>query len=260
MGHSVHAASRESAGPHSRKSQYCLPVLLETTTENWKCQILPSSTLSGKIKSWSKHQPKLDSFRRIIVFAARTGERIKEANKVRSAVQADSCGHFWVSPTQSVSLGSGHCMWLLTSTPPCARGTKMTAMGHNYRCSFSQDTFFGLSGKSIRFWKHNYRAEVRTPMLTNNVPFPLWIQTFLPFTQYPSSSHPLLRGLLDQHPRPTSQETPVTILNNCSCGKPKNTLQCYNTNDQDPDRSAANHCPSPQGAVLQGTSSVQSHH
>lgn len=104
MRHSVHAASRESAGPHSRRSQYRLPVLLETTTENWEPQILPSSALSGKIKSWFKHQPKLDRFRLMIVFAARTGEHIEEANNVHPAVQADSCSHLWVSPTYSIDL------------------------------------------------------------------------------------------------------------------------------------------------------------
>lgn len=89
MRHSVHAASRESAGPHSRRSQYRLPVLLETTTENWERQILPSRALSGKIKSWFKHQPKLDRFRLMIVFAARTGEHIEGASNVHPAVQAD---------------------------------------------------------------------------------------------------------------------------------------------------------------------------
>lgn len=51
-------------------------VLLENNAENWKCQVLPSSALSGKIKLWFKHQPKLDSFRHMIFTAAHSGEHI----------------------------------------------------------------------------------------------------------------------------------------------------------------------------------------
>lgn len=46
-----------------------------------KRQILPSSVLRGKIKSWFKHQPKLDRVRHVTFTAAHAGEHINEADK-----------------------------------------------------------------------------------------------------------------------------------------------------------------------------------
>lgn len=51
-------------------------VLLENNRENWKRQVLPSSVLSGRIKLWFKHQPKLDSFRHMVFTTAHIGKHI----------------------------------------------------------------------------------------------------------------------------------------------------------------------------------------
>lgn len=52
-------------------------VPLQNNVENWKCQVLLSSALSGKIKLWFKHQPNLDSFRHMI-FISTSKRRIKD--------------------------------------------------------------------------------------------------------------------------------------------------------------------------------------
>lgn len=71
-----------------------------------KCQILPSSVLRGKIKSWFKHQPKLGRVRHVTFTAAHAGKHIKEADKAHptahttlALMQSLLGGEHWGNPS-----------------------------------------------------------------------------------------------------------------------------------------------------------------
>lgn len=59
---------------HTPKYLKTTSIVLENNAENWKCQVLPSSTLSEKTKLWFKHQ--VGTFRHMIFTAANADEHI----------------------------------------------------------------------------------------------------------------------------------------------------------------------------------------
>lgn len=132
---------KASAKSHSQSSQYlvyailcvqhhhnqlvhtpeCLKttstVLLENNGENWKCQVLHRSVLSGKIKLWFKHQPKLDSFRCMAFTTASMGKHVLKVNQTYPPVHIDSCAASSRFHQHTPYFSQSTC--LMSSTPPC---------------------------------------------------------------------------------------------------------------------------------------------
>lgn len=92
-------------------------VLLENNGENWKCQVFRRSVLSGKIKLWFKHQPKLDSFRHMVFTTAPMGKHVLKVNQTHPPVHIDSCAAYSRFPQHTPCFRQSTC--LMSSTPPC---------------------------------------------------------------------------------------------------------------------------------------------
>lgn len=92
-------------------------VFLENNRENWKCQVLHRSAVSGKIKLWFKHQPKLDSFKHMVFTTAHMGKHVLKVNKTYPPVHTDSCAASSRFHQHSPCFSQSTC--LMSSTPPC---------------------------------------------------------------------------------------------------------------------------------------------